>query len=500
MALFICIASNFAAAGAAKIGIVTMHTPSIKSYANSTEAVNLRYAERWGYGFHVLDHVVDRTRVPHWSKIHAVQMYLPEYDFVLWIDADALVFDHDRRIEDVMGIDSQPDVHIWAQDIWPDYPSIHRKELIDTGIALFRNSRWTRQFLIEMYYDPGCAEHLNWTEQYCFTVAHRKDLLGMRDRIAILPTPTINHHILPPPENTSGLFIFHLAGRPSKARAHHFAQVHDGRALSYRESPEFNLFWQFRKLFAQHRFGGIASLQACLFGIGDRHRAFLDALLFHFPYLGTFTIVRQGAPRLWTQMKATEEVGERFPDRMAHMDVREYMLGTTRDGDKFVEGFFCDIFVLGVESWRHLPSLEVLSNLARSGLEPYSGEKNKGFGYSALRDVYFVWLHDGCEGGDGAASSAAGASIPSAVPGHLLDDNDEDGSAMAASCDLLGQSRRLVESALSRRQRERQREEAEREESPMLWGVESRGQYGFESSGTVALARAPREAFLEVSV
>ena len=55
----------------------------------------------------------------------------------------------------------------------------------------------------------------------------------------------------------------------SQARQYHFAQVHEGRAETFRGTPEHADFWRFRKLFEQHRFGGIASLQICLFGIGD---------------------------------------------------------------------------------------------------------------------------------------------------------------------------------------------------------------------------------------
>ena len=49
-----------------------MHSPEIMSYANMTAAGNARYAKRHGYGFHILDHVIDQSRVPHWSKIHAI--------------------------------------------------------------------------------------------------------------------------------------------------------------------------------------------------------------------------------------------------------------------------------------------------------------------------------------------------------------------------------------------------------------------------------------------
>jgi hypothetical protein len=295
------------------------------------------------------------------------------------------------------------------------------------------------------------------------------------------------------------VFILHLAGRPNKARAAHFAQVYRGRASTY-SALEYADFWRFWKLFSRQKFAGIASLQACLIGIGDRHRAFLDALLFHFPYMATFTIVRQGAPKLWSQMKATEDVGDRFPDRMAHMDVREYILGRTRDGEKFVEGFYCDIFVLGVESWRHLPSLDILGRLARSGLEPFDGNKNEGFGYSALRDAYFVWLFDGCNGGEGATAAAAGASDPKPDSQKRLDSDDEDGSGLVAACDLLGQTRKFAETSYVQAQRSASAvigatADELHVDGPVMWSYEAPGERGVDSLDSVALARIPRDAF-----
>eukprot|EP00747_Dinoflagellata_sp_TGD_P179049 gnl/TRDRNA2_/TRDRNA2_29189_c0_seq1.p1 gnl/TRDRNA2_/TRDRNA2_29189_c0~~gnl/TRDRNA2_/TRDRNA2_29189_c0_seq1.p1 ORF type:complete len:519 (-),score=72.42 gnl/TRDRNA2_/TRDRNA2_29189_c0_seq1:50-1468(-) len=462
---------------AAKIGIVTLQTPdnNTMSYANSTEAINSRYAKRWGYGFHVVDHIVDHERLPHWSKMHAVSLFLPEYEYLLWIDADACFFNESKSIEEAFDIHARPRAEMWAQDIWPDFPSVQRHELIDTGVVLFRSSRWTRQFLLEMYHLPGCQMHLNWTEQYCFTVAYREDFLGMRERMEILPTPQVNHHILPSPRDRSPvpgsnsskeeMFILHLAGRPAKARAQHFAQVHDGRAEHF-QSPgktEYEAFWHFRKLFKNQSFASIASLQACVFGIGARHRAFLDALLFHFPYLAAYTIVLQGTPRLWSQMKATEQIGERFPDRMAHIDVREYMTGETRDGDRFVESFFCDIFIVGVESWIHLPHADVLGRLAYSGLEPYDGaDKNAGFGYSAIQDAYFVYLLEGCQGGEASLAAAASTSERDG------DDEADKLAAHKAACELLASTQAFASDAP---------------------GAQS------QVLGNVALTRAPRTAF-----
>ncbi|CAE8686110.1 unnamed protein product [Polarella glacialis] len=474
-------------------------------YANYTALENQKYAQRWGYGFHVFDHPIDQTRVPHWSKLYALQMFLADYDFLFWIDADAVFFDHSRRLEEVFDLSGQPDANIWAQDIWPDYPSLAREELVDTGTFLLRNSDWTRQFLIELYYFPQCEQYLNWTEQYCFTLAYKADLMCLSERLVILPTPHINHHLIPPPEEPHGLFILHLAGRSSKARHRHFRQLHEGRLEVFKQA-EYDDFWRFRKLFEEHRFGGVASLQVCIFGLGERHQRFLDALMFHFPYMAGFSIIQQGAAGLWSQIRASEIIGERFGSRMALIDIQEYMAGKTREGEDFIKGFFCDFMVLGVESFRHLPKVEVLGPLIRSGLEAFHGASRLGFSYSSLKDSFFLWSYDGCDGGQGAETAAATGALLEATPGQVLDKDDEDGRDLAAACQLLWETRLLADEALmvpvdttqsSREQAFIACEGATcssaakavtwKQQEPELWGV--------KASGHVALGRVPRQAF-----
>jgi len=488
-----------------RVGIVTMQTKEVMKYANYTEALNRKYAEHWGYGFHILDHIVDRTRVPHWSKIHAVLTYLPEYDYVLWIDADAAVVDMSRSIEDAFRLAADDTKDFWCQDIWPDYPSLQRGEMLDLGVAVFRNSRWTHQFLLEFYHLPECQDFLNWTEQYCFAVAYNQDFMELKAHTRILKTPEINHHILPPPDNPSAMFVLHLAGRPSKSRAAHFAQVHEGRTQELYASPQAAPFWSFHRLFERHKFGGVASLQVCVFGVGQRHLSFLDAFLYAFPYMAAFTITRNGAPSLYSQMKKSEYVGDRNPDRIAFMDVNEYAQGKTRDGDDFVEGFYCDIFVVGAETGRHLQTVEVLGKMARSGLDQYKGEKGKGFGFSGIQDSYFVWLYDGCGG-----AQAASKSLPTAAEeGLRLDADDEDGSSMVEACQLLGRTREFVELALANGEESGLNDvgstlaAATSQSSsdgsvmePIMWGaVQTPGRPGVSFLDDVALARAPRKFF-----
>ena len=53
------------------------------------------------------------------------------------------------------------ELQIWGQDMWPDYPSLHRKEIMDGGTFLVRNSLWTRR--------RGCFTFLWWLTLFHFS-------------------------------------------------------------------------------------------------------------------------------------------------------------------------------------------------------------------------------------------------------------------------------------------------------------------------------------------
>ena len=451
-----------------------------------------------------------------------------------------MVYDQAQQLEDVFDVDSYPNAHIWAQDIWPDFPAMQREELMDGATVLFRNSPWTRQFLLEMYYFPECQDYLNWTEQYCLTVAFKHNLLDAKSKIVVLPTPRINHHRIPSATENRNLFVFHYAGRSSMARTRHFKLLHEGFQDVFQQD-RYKDFWNFHELFRRHNFGGLASVQLCVFGIGERHQTFLEGILFHFPYLTGFIVVLQGAPGLFSQspgcfcwhlfpsqaavsglsnlifllsaacvserMKKSDEIGEMFGTRMAAMDIQEFQLGRTRDGKEFVKSFFCDLLLVGVESWRHLPqSAPALVPFVTGGLEPFAGKRGTGFGYSALKDAFFILLDDGCEG---RSQAMAGRGM-TASKGMSLDKDDEMGEDLAAAClfmdslhnslaDVIGQARENSERFLNSDTDLFSPLAAEKREKTGVGSPLIRSEpdtWGSKMLGKVTMSRVPRLAFV----
>ena len=73
--------------------IITLSTPEISDYAEITGKVNMRYAQKWDYGFKHYRNKLD-DRPPAWSKLLALLENWTE-DWLLWIDADAQIMRND---------------------------------------------------------------------------------------------------------------------------------------------------------------------------------------------------------------------------------------------------------------------------------------------------------------------------------------------------------------------------------------------------------------------
>ncbi|CAE7329529.1 unnamed protein product [Symbiodinium sp. KB8] len=481
-----------------QIGIVTVHTENIGQYANITGERNRLYAQRHDYGFHIETNVIDKSRMPHWSKIHAVLRHLCEYDFVFWVDADAMFYDQHVRIEDVVPV-GDVEKHIWLQHHSQDFPSSIRKELFDTGTVLFRSSPWTRQFLLEWYFYPPCQdpEILNYTEQYCFSEAYKADFMDLQTKTAALRSKELNNHQVPGPSE-KGLFILHLSGQADAQRADYLREVLDGKASVFASQPEYADFRSFQQLFASHNYGGLASIHLCVVGIGDRQALLLDALLFHLTYMGVTTIILEGAPGLYSQLRKSDEiVGTKYGKRMALLSIEEYLSGTTIAGDPYVSGFYCDVTILGVESWRHMRyGHKLLGELNLAGFSRDHEEVMAGrsFGASPLSDVFFAVLEDGCLGDAGALR---------AEPDRLLD-TDDFGGELDEACRFLSNSylwlaerlQRAVAGGIANYETNIEVLIPNSTSEPVPWRSSKPELWGILKEGKVTFIRLPRAAFI----
>ena len=85
-----------------KIGIVQLYDDRRQGYGNLTGGVAAAYCEAHGYTYVRYREMLDQSLIPTWNKLLAVKRELENFDWLLWLDADALIVNPHQRIEDVI--------------------------------------------------------------------------------------------------------------------------------------------------------------------------------------------------------------------------------------------------------------------------------------------------------------------------------------------------------------------------------------------------------------
>lgn len=153
----------------------------------------LQYANKYGYYLFDESEHLDHSRPPSWSKITAARRLLMEENctWVWWLDADTVIMNSEKRVEDFLPTSDAPQDLILSQDNLGGY---------NAGGWLIRNSPYALEFLEE------------WWNKKEFVKPHGLAKSGDNDAFKdILRTlPEFDQHILVPPRCTFNSFTYFL--------------------------------------------------------------------------------------------------------------------------------------------------------------------------------------------------------------------------------------------------------------------------------------------------
>jgi len=183
------------------------------SYSQYTKEINQKYCKDKGYIYYV---ETDDNKILKELNARSHTWYKPKFlleiferlnvDYILFLDADAIVCDDSYRIEDF--IDENYDC-IVTQD--------HGPSVMNAGVLLFKNTEWTKDFL-KKWWDisdqllgpqgqtKGFYNTALWHDQTCFGHLYTSESLN-RDKIKIIENRVLNGREFR--DINSKNFIFH---------------------------------------------------------------------------------------------------------------------------------------------------------------------------------------------------------------------------------------------------------------------------------------------------
>lgn len=141
------------------ICLVSLSTTNISELASWSGRNHITAALDSGFSYYHHQGVIDTSRHPSWSKLHAISRILPWYDGVLWIDADAIVVGIERLLPLTIAMLQDSEVSMFDQP---------KDGKLNAGIGAFRNSERTLKTIGQAYFADPMAWHAPWWEQEAF--------------------------------------------------------------------------------------------------------------------------------------------------------------------------------------------------------------------------------------------------------------------------------------------------------------------------------------------
>jgi predicted O-methyltransferase YrrM len=187
-----------------RIAVATLYTPEMADLGRLSSGALRAYAARHGYEAVIATAPIDPARPPSWSKLLLIERHMarnPACEWLMWIDADAVVTNPARRVEDLIGGDID---FLVAEDLPPSPMNL--------GVFLIRNCPATLDLLRRAYAKAQYTHH-PWWEQPAVVEALAEG--GGAVRFRVVPRRLFNAF---PGEHRAGDFVLHFAGSSPEAK------------------------------------------------------------------------------------------------------------------------------------------------------------------------------------------------------------------------------------------------------------------------------------------
>lgn len=147
-----------------------MNKPKIKiiqymygnlAYFPLSEWINRRYCERHGYDYVVRHDPPRQDRHIVWHKIPMILDELRDCDYLLFVDADAVFYNHELKIENELIPELQDKIILMAQDCAAE---THRwvPGKPNSGVVFAKNTERAREFFVEWNRTTDVDDRVRW--------------------------------------------------------------------------------------------------------------------------------------------------------------------------------------------------------------------------------------------------------------------------------------------------------------------------------------------------
>lgn len=199
-----------------KFCILMWYDENISSYGDLNYNINKAYCDKYNIELIRCNKRRHALRHPAWERIPLILEYIDNYDYVMWIDADAHFYIDSKNIVNFINENNTHNI-IFSQDI--------NVVSINTGCFIVKNTKYSIDFLTKWCYDNDL--YINntkpyWWEQGVLLDMYEDNILDIQNNSIIINYGILQHFRYSELKNWSVKpYIFHLACKTTNFRKIH---------------------------------------------------------------------------------------------------------------------------------------------------------------------------------------------------------------------------------------------------------------------------------------
>jgi hypothetical protein len=191
-----------------KICVVMYYDAAIKEYGDINYNINKMYCAKYNIPIFLSNTRTYANRPPAWEKLPLVLKYITQYDYVIWIDADAHFYNEAPNIADFINAHKGHNI-IFSKDFG--------NKGINSGVFIVKNSKYCIDFLNKWAYDEHLYNNNSsrvWWEQGVLLDMVKVNMFYINDQSVAVNYGILQHFFKneQTPESNNP-FICHMAGR-----------------------------------------------------------------------------------------------------------------------------------------------------------------------------------------------------------------------------------------------------------------------------------------------
>lgn len=190
-----------------KIGILTIYNKDFLDIANITKFHNKQYAQKNNYPFFDIYELDDFS---YEKKQEAILRYLPEVDWMFYIDVDALIMNHKIKLEEF--VKNKNSDFIAGHGLTWD-----KGNIVNPGVFFIKNSEWSVNFLNKII--DLCKTRTNGFDNEAIDILVKEENLIKRKRVERVSRKLFNSYGHKKHwDYKEGDFVLHVVGSNNEYR------------------------------------------------------------------------------------------------------------------------------------------------------------------------------------------------------------------------------------------------------------------------------------------